>query len=475
MDYLPLFAKLQGQACLVVGGGHVAHRKTLQILRCGGRVTVNAPSLCAELLDLARDGSIAWRAGPYDAELIAEHLLVIAATDDREVNREVAARARDAQQLCNVVDDGELSTFIMPSVVDRSPLVVAVSSGGASPVLARIIRQRLDQWLPQRIGVVARWAAGLREQVADVIPDLRERLRFWQETLDGTPAEHVLAGRQAAADREVHAALKAASHYSGIGEAWLVGAGPGDPGLITCRGLQLLQRADAVLYDRLISREMLDFARRDASLVCVGKRAGGPSWRQADINRELIQRVREGQRVCRLKGGDPFIFGRGAEELHALVESGLPYQVVPGITAAAGCAAYAGIPLTHREFASAVTFVTAHRADSEADVDWHSLVRPDQTLVFYMGARILEDVAAHLVDAGLDRATPAAVVENGTTMEQRVIGGTLENIGQRGREAMVAAPAVLIVGRVAELAGQMQWFGSGPDQGGLSAVAHTSL
>jgi uroporphyrin-III C-methyltransferase/precorrin-2 dehydrogenase/sirohydrochlorin ferrochelatase len=475
MDYLPLFAKLQGRACLVVGGGHVAHRKTLQILRCGGRVTINAPSLCAELRDLTRTGSITWRSGPFDAELIAAHLLVIAATDDREVNREVAARARDAQQLCNVVDDAELSTFIMPSIVDRSPLVVAVSSGGASPVLARIIRQRLDQWLPQRIGAVARWAAGLREQVADVIPDLRERLRFWQETLDGAPAEHVLAGRQAVADHEFQAALTAAGRYSGIGEAWLVGAGPGDPGLITCRGLQLLQRADAVLYDRLIAQEMLDFARRDASLVCVGKRAGGPSWRQADINRELIQRVREGQRVCRLKGGDPFIFGRGAEEIQALVESGLPYQVVPGITAAAGCAAYAGIPLTHRELASAVTFVTAHRADTGADIDWHSLVRPDQTLVFYMGARILEHVATRLVDAGLDAATPAAVVENGTTTEQRVIGGTLQSIGQRGREAMVAAPAVLIVGRVAELAGQLQWFGGGPDQGGLSALAHTPL
>ncbi len=437
------------------------HRKVQQLLRAGARVTVNAPSLCAELGDLAASGSIHWKDGEFDARLLADHLLIVAATDDRDVNRDVAAHARSAQRLCNVVDDGEFSTFIVPSVVDRSPVIVAVSSGGSSPTLARMIRQRLDEWLPQRIGALARWAAGLREQVKQAMPDPRARLRFWQDILDGTPAEHVLAGRQAMADGEVRAALGAADRYAGVGEAWLVGAGPGDPGLITRRGLQLLQRADAVLYDRLMPRELLDLARREASLVSVGKTPGGPSWRQEDINRELVRRVREGQRVCRLKGGDPFIFGRGAEEVQALAKAGLPYQVVPGITAAAGCAAYAGIPLTHRALASAVTFVTASLADGNAETDWQSLARLGQTLVFYMGARILDDIAANLLNAGCDPATPAAIVENGTTSVQRVIGGTLGTIGLRSREAAVAAPAVLIVGGVAELAGQLQWFGTG--------------
>jgi len=454
MDYFPLFADLHDRPCLIVGGGAVASRKVRQLQRAGARVTVNAPQLTAELHKLAEDGKITHAAGDFDPALIQDHLLIIAATDDRQTNHAVAAAARTSQRLCNVVDDGPACSFIVPSVVDRSPLLIAVSSGGQAPMLARSLRQQIDAWLPTRVADLARWIARWRKRVGQAMPSFQDRVQFWQQALDGAPAEQVLAGREAAADALLESQLK--GEIPASGEAWLVGAGPGDPELITQRGLSLLQRADAVLYDRLVAPALLDHARRDAELVCVGKQGGGPAVKQADINSELIKRVRQGQRVCRLKGGDPFIFGRGGEELQSLVAARLPYQVVPGITAAAGCAAYAGIPLTHRQLAAGVSFVTGHRAEGAPPTDFGPLVRSGQTLVIYMGGRRLEALCEELQANGKSPETPAALIERGTTPTQRVTGGTLADLATRVDN--VASPALLIVGDVVALSESLQWF-----------------
>ena len=457
MDYFPLFAKLSDQPCLVVGGGEVALRKVRQLLRAGARVTVNAPELGAGLAALAAAGELEHVAGSYDPRLVAGRLLIIAATSDRAVNHAVADEAARQQKFCNVVDDGPVSSFIVPSVVDRSPIVVAVSSGGAAPMLARILRQRLDDWLPERIGALARWVQDWRARVGQRLDSHGERVRFWQATLDGPAADEVLAGRTAAANRLIEQQLDGTAPGA-RGEAWLVGAGPGDPGLLTRRGLELLQRADTVMHDALVAPEILDLARRDAELVPVGKRGGAASASQPEINAELVARVSRGERVCRLKGGDPFVFGRGGEELQALAAAGLTYQVVPGVTAANACAAYAGIPLTHRELATGYTVLTGHRAADAADPDWAALSAADHTLVIYMGTRRLPDICRRLTDAGRSPDTPAAVIEQGSTANQRVIGARLADLPARAAAAGVGTPGLLIVGEVVALADALAWF-----------------
>jgi len=472
MTHFPLFADLTHQPCLVVGGGEVAARKVARLLRAHARVTVNAPALCDELAGRASSGEIRHVAGEFDTALIPPQLLVIAATSDRAVNRRVADAAALAKRLCNVVDDGELSTCIMPAVVDRSPLVIAVSSAGQSPVLARRLRQQIEAWLPSRIGELATWAGAWREAVRERIHTHAGRLRFWERVFDGDPARAVLAGDPVAADADMRHALHAAEPES-AGVAWFVGAGPGDPGLITRRGLQLLQDADVILHDRLVSNDILEFARRDAQLISVGKLPGGLPTAQDRINAQLVELVAAGHRVCRLKGGDPFIFGRGAEEVAAVAAAGQAFEVVPGITAAVGCAAATGIPLTHRDFSSAVTFVTAHRAgDSGArttEPDWPLLARGTHTLVIYMGVRRLAEISDDLIRHGRAAATPAALIENGTTDRQRVVGGRLDEIARLATAAGVRPPALLIIGDVVEIADKLDWIAE-PDATGLNLV-----
>lgn len=468
MNHFPLFADLTRQPCLVVGGGDVAARKVDRLLKAGARVTINAPELGAELAARVAAGSVRHRAGAFDPMLLEDQILVIAATSDRETNRRVAAAAAARRCLCNVVDDGELSSFIMPSIIDRSPVLIAIGSNGDSPVLARLLRQRIEDWLPSRIGELASWAGSWRERVRAQLRTHAERAHFWQDVLDGMPAEQLLGGNAAAADAEMAAALDASASASASrssrdgarpGIAWLVGAGPGDPGLITRRGLQLLQRADVVMHDRLVPDEILEFARRDARLVHVGKRPNGASMSQDEINAQLVDRVRRGERVCRLKGGDPYIFGRGAEEVAALVQAGLPYQVIPGITAASGCAAATGIPLTHRGVSGAVTIITGHCADGTAgDPDWAALARCRHTLVVYMSVGRLVEISTLLIEHGRAADTPAALIENGTTEQQRVVGGRLDEIGRLAAAAGVEPPALLIIGNVIDVADKLDWM-----------------
>jgi uroporphyrin-III C-methyltransferase/precorrin-2 dehydrogenase/sirohydrochlorin ferrochelatase len=462
MDQLPIFLTLKGQRCLVVGGGEVAERKVRQLLAAGAAVTVNSPQLVSGLQQLGVEQRIQIALRRFDAGLIGTHLLVIAATGDGAVNRAVAAAAHQALRLCNVVDDPAHSSFISPSIVDRSPLIVAISSGGRAPVLARMLRQQLERWLPLRLGALADWAGSWRDTIKARLPDVTARRRFWERAFTGTLGNHVLAGRMQAADAALQSALDAQSTAgNSCGEAWLVGAGPGDPELLSLRGFHLLQHADVVLHDRLIAPELLAFARRDAELIDVGKTGGGEATSQADINALLLHRVRAGQRVCRLKGGDPYVFGRGSEEVAALAAAGLPFQVIPGITAASGCGAYAGIPLTHRGLAQAVSFVTGHPAtDKDAsgvEPDWAALAAPGHTLVIYMGGRRLAVIAAELMAHGRSGTTPAAVVIAGTLPEQRVIRGTLADIAARSAAAGIGSPALLYVGEVVALAAQPDW------------------
>jgi len=458
MDYFPLFARLHDEPCLIVGGGAVALRKAKLLRAAGARLSINAPAINAGLRELAATGELELHERPFDPALIADHLLIVAATSDPAVNQAVAAAAKAAKRLCNIVDDGEHSSFINPAVIDRSPIVVAISSGGAAPVLARQLRQQLEQQLPARLGALARWAKALRARVNAGIPDLDRRRRFWEQLFSGPIAADVLAGRESEADEALEQTLAGATRSPAEGEAWLVGAGPGDPGLLTRTGLELLQQAEVILHDRLVSPEILALARRDAEFIDVGKTGGGPSASQDDINRQLVELVQAGRRVCRLKGGDPYIFGRGGEEALALARAGLRFRVIPGITAASGCAAYAGIPLTHRELASAVSLVSATLAPGQGDPDWAALAALDHTLAIYMPVRRLTDISAALIRHGRAATTPAAVIEAGTTAAQRRIAGTLASIAELARAGDVGSPALLLVGEVNRLADELGWW-----------------
>ena len=457
MDYLPIFLDIRGQPCLVVGGGDVAARKTALLLRADARVTVQAPALCPALQsDVAAD-RVAHRVSTFcDADMTG-YSLAIAATDDESVNCAVAAAARARRIPVNVVDVPALCSFIMPSIVERGPVIVAVSSGGRSPVLARLLRARLEILIPAGYGRLAALAGEFRAQVkARFGPS--ERRRFWERTLQGPIAELVFSGRDEAARHAMREALDDTRLAFSGGEVSLIGAGPGDPDLLTFRALRLMQQADVVVYDRLVSKPVLDLVRRDAGRIYAGKERAKHALPQEDINHLLVRLAKEGKRVVRLKGGDPFIFGRGGEEIDTLAAEGIPFQVVPGITAASGCAVYAGIPLTHRDYSQSVVFVTGHLQDGSMNLNWPALAQPRQTVVFYMGLLGVAILCRELVANGLPATTPAALVQQGTMPEQRVLVGTLETLPEILRTSDVRAPTLIIIGEVVRLRDRLKWF-----------------
>ena len=457
MDYLPLFHKLQGGRVLVVGGGEIALRKARLLADAGAALRVVAPEVDGQLAALAREGGGEVLVRGYQAADLVGCRLVIAATDDPGLNAQVSA---DAQALCvpvNVVDAPALCTVIFPAIVDRSPLVVAVSSGGDAPVLARLIRAKLETWIPSTYGELAALAARFRHKVKSLYPDVNQRRGFWETVFQGPIAERQLAGQGAEAERLLQAMVDGAPVQQG-GEVYLVGAGPGDPDLLTFRALRLMQQADVVLYDRLVAPAIIEMCRRDAERIYVGKRRAEHAVPQDQINRLLVDLAREGKRVLRLKGGDPFIFGRGGEEIEELAEHGIPFQVVPGITAASGCSAYGGIPLTHRDYAQSVRFVTGHLKDGTSNLPWNDLVAPNQTLVFYMGLVGLPTICAELIRHGRASSTPAALVQQGTTRNQRVFTGTLADLPALVAEHEVHAPTLVIVGEVVQLRDKLAWF-----------------
>ncbi|MCF7718952.1 uroporphyrinogen-III C-methyltransferase [Aeromonas jandaei] len=459
MDYLPIFCRLDNKPVLLVGGGEVAERKARLLLDAGAQLTVVAPELDPELAELAANGNIEWLAGEFASEQLAGKWLVVAATDRREVNALVYQSANQARIFANVVDDPKRSSFIMPSIIDRSPLMVAISSGGKAPVLARLLREKLEALLPQHLGAIAAFAGSLRERVKARFASMGERRRFWERLLGADRLGQALARGDSASANQLADSLFADESQTG-GEVVLVGAGPGDPGLLTLHALRQMQQADVVVYDRLVSDEVMALVRRDAKQIFVGKQAGNHCVPQEGINQLLLEEAKKGQRVVRLKGGDPFIFGRGGEELETLVGSGIGFQVVPGITAASGCAAYAGIPLTHRDHAQSVRFVTAHGKGGARDLDWPLLAKDKQTLVFYMGLSSCATIREQLLAHGKGGHTPVALIERGTQPCQRIIRGTLDQLPALA--VGVESPALIMVGSVVTLADRLAWFGSAP-------------
>jgi uroporphyrin-III C-methyltransferase / precorrin-2 dehydrogenase / sirohydrochlorin ferrochelatase len=472
MQYLPIFLDVRHKPCLVVGGGEVAVRKVASLLRAGAAVTLVAPDLAEPLRQKLAERTFVHREREFDAADLDGALLVIAATADRAVNRRVAELANARGIPVNVVDQAADSSFIMPSVIDRSPVVVAVSTGAASPVLARLLRTRLESVIPAGYGRLAELCARYRDQVKTRFADQRDRRRFWDRVLQGGVAERVFSGHLDEADAAMELELHAATPAIGVGEVYLVGAGPGDPDLLTFRALRLMQQADVVVYDRLVAKPILDMTRRDARRVYVGKERNNHAVRQEEINRLLANLAKEGHRVLRLKGGDPFIFGRGGEEIDTLAAERIPFQVVPGITAASGCAAYAGIPLTHRDYAQSVTFVTGHLKDGTMDLNWPQLAQPRQTLVFYMGLVGLPVIVRELTAHGVSPKMPVALVQQGTTHLQRVYTGSLANILDVIETDPPKPPTLVIVGEVVNLRDKLNWYNAPArsEQGATSPI-----
>jgi uroporphyrin-III C-methyltransferase/precorrin-2 dehydrogenase/sirohydrochlorin ferrochelatase len=459
LNYFPVFFDLTGQRVLIVGGGEVALRKISLLERTGALITVVAPEIAPELMALAAAGKLKLAIREFEPADLDGARLVIVATSRRAVNRWIANLSESRNIPVNVVDDAQASRFIVPAIIDRDPVLVAISTGGTSPVLARRLRERLEALIPARIGELATWLKALRRASRRRLRDTDERRRFFEAVVDGPAARRFIDGDQPGAQRIAQQLLAATSAAPrAAGDVTLVGAGPGDPELLTLKALRALQDADVILHDRLVPPGVLDLARRDAARICVGKAAGSIGSAQEDINALLIELARQGKRVVRLKGGDPFVFGRGGEELQALAKARINFSVVPGITAALGVAAYAGIPLTHRDFAHSVTFVTGHAQGQGPEPDWRALAMPGATAVFYMGLARLNHIVEKLLQHGALGERPAGIIAQGTTANQRVITATLATIRGLASEAHLESPALLVVGDVVALHSTLAWF-----------------
>jgi uroporphyrin-III C-methyltransferase / precorrin-2 dehydrogenase / sirohydrochlorin ferrochelatase len=459
MDYFPIFLSLKDKPCLVVGAGAVAARKIELLLKADAKITVLAPEISPAIAAMQSRHGLQILQKSFEAGDASGYTLIVSATGSRTVNAGVAEAARQQQIPVNVVDTPELCDFIFPAIVDRSPLVAAISSGGVSPVLARLLRSKVESLIPAQYGHLAQLAEKFRMPVKQQFADTNQRRIFWENVLQGSIAELVFSGQQQAAETKLLEALQQAQeHTASSGEVYLVGAGPGDPDLLTFRALRLMQQADVVVYDRLVSPAILELVRRDAEKIYVGKQRDNHSLAQESINELLARLAKQGKRVVRLKGGDPFIFGRGGEEIETLMEQGVQFQVVPGITAANGCSSYAGIPLTHRDHAQSVTFVTGHLKDGSINLNWKQLAAPNQTIVIYMGLVGFEQICQALIANGCPATLPAAIVERGTTDRQRVITGTLATLPARIASLGVTPPTLIIIGSVVTLHNKLAWF-----------------
>ncbi len=456
MQNYPIFIDLKGQQVLVVGGGEIAARKIRLMSLAGAEITIIAPELGQTILS-EMSGNITHIARQFRESDIGDYRLITAATDDLEINRRVSELAQQRNIPVNVVDQPDLCSFITPSIIDRSPVLIAVSTGGGAPVLARILRSKLEAFIPASYGQLANSMRQLRDKVKDRFSEESERRHFWEKVVQGPIAEMFFSGREEQGKIALEAAIEKDIEVE-KGEVWLIGAGPGDPDLLTFRALRLMQQCDVVLYDRLVSDEILSLCRRDADRIYVGKKRSNHAVPQQGINQLLVDLASEGKRVVRLKGGDPFIFGRGGEEIEQLVEQGIPFQVVPGITAASGCATYAGIPLTHRDHAQSVMFVTGHLKDDSVDLNWPLLATPNQTVVIYMGLVGLPTICQQLVSHGVSPDMPIAVIQQGTTPGQKVLSGTLETMPDMIEQHEIKPPTLIIVGQVVRLQKTLNWF-----------------
>lgn len=458
MQALPIFFNIKQRHCVVIGGGDVATRKVTMLLKAQGDITIISPELCAELTELVSANKVKHIQADFSSEQLHGACMVIAATDDESVNEAVSASAKVQAIPVNVVDAPHLCTFTMGSIIDRSPIVIAVSSEGNAPVLARYIRTKIETMLPASYGRIAAIAGEFREQVKAKFATTQLRRRFWEDVLQGPLVERVVSGQEQAARELLSDLLSESPSTQAKGEVFLVGGGPGDPDLLTFRALRLMQQCDVCVYDKLVSPEVMELVRRDAELIYVGKARDQHTMPQEQINELLARLALEGKRVLRLKGGDPFIFGRGGEEIETLMQHGVSFQVVPGITAANGVSSYAGIPLTHRDYAQACLFITGHLKDGTIDLDWKAMARPQQTVVIYMGLVGLAQICEKLIAHGVSPDLPAAVIQQGTTQKQRVVVSTVAKLAEDVATAGLKAPSLTIIGEVVKLRERLNWF-----------------
>lgn len=462
MDQLPVNLFVRGRKVVVTGGGMLAARKAEAALKAGANVLVIAPKLGPEFHALSEHACLRHKAGSAEPDDLDGALLVYGASEDEQADLHLCALANDLGILVNIYDKPEHCDFSTPAVLERPPLLVTISSAGAAPLLARMIRERLESLIPASYGRLAAFLGGVRDEVAAAIPDNDKRRHFIERMLDGPVADLVLADAEPMARdllaKDLAALKTAEGDFDSVGEVYLVGAGPGDPDLLTFKALRLMQRADVIVYDRLIGSQVLDLVRRDAERVYVGKRRNQHELPQEDISRLLVTLARQGKRVLRLKGGDPFIFGRGGEEIELLANEGIPFQVVPGITAASGCASYAGIPLTHRDHAQSCVFVTGHAKNGRPDVDWSVLLQPNQTVAIYMGLAMLPELTREFIARGTDPDLPVAVVDNGTRQNQQVVTGSVATIADAVAASGIKGPALTFIGTVVALREKFAWF-----------------
>ena len=458
MELLPLFLNIREQHCVIVGGGEVALRKAILLIKAKANLSLISPQFISQLQDLSEEGRCKLLQEEFVAEQLEGASIVIAATNNKNTNARVAKAADKKNIPVNVVDQPELCSFIMPSIVDRSPVVVAISSSGRSPVLTRKIKELNETLISNREGQLAELLGAFREKVRNKYSDFIERVKFWESLLESEVTELVYSGNEGAAIQLIEDKLKQSDQTEAIGEVYLVGAGPGDPDLLTLRALRLMHKADVVLYDRLVSQEIMDKLRPDAEKIHVGKASSNHPVEQETINEMLVRLALSGKRVLRFKGGDPFIFGRGGEELESLAKANIPFQIVPGITAASGCASYAGIPLTHREHAQSVRFLTGHLKDNTLNLDWANLIQEQETLVFYMGLLGIKTICEQLIDHGMDAEMPIAVVQQGTTKTQRVVTADLKTMPAVVDTEKLKAPTIIIIGRVVGLRNSLDWY-----------------
>lgn len=458
MQALPIFMNINQRLCVVIGAGEVAARKVTMLLRAQASVTVYAPEICPTLAELVEAGRIRYQPARFAEQQLSGACMVIAATNDLQVNTAVSLAAQANNIPVNVVDAPALCTFTMASIVERSPIVIAISSEGNAPVLARYLRSKIETMLPAGYGRIAAIAGEFRDKVKSKYATSQARRIFWEGVLQGPIVERILAGQEAAARIGLDQLLADDTASQQHGEVYLVGGGPGDPDLLTFRALRLMQQCDVCVYDKLVSREVLDLVRRDAELIYVGKSRDQHTLPQEEINQLLARLALAGKRVLRLKGGDPFIFGRGGEEIETLMQQGVPFQVVPGITAANGVSSYAGIPLTHRDYAQACLFITGHLKNGVLDLDWAAMARPQQTVVIYMGLVGLEQICQQLIAHGVAPDMPAAVIQQGTTQNQRVVSANLSNLASQVAAAKMKAPCLTIIGQVVQLREKLNWF-----------------
>ncbi len=458
MHALPIFMNITNRRCVVIGGGEVASRKVIMLLKANAAITLYSPEVCPALQVLSEDGTITHIKANFEPSHLTDACLVIAATDVEVVNTAVSIAAKAQNIPVNVVDSPALCTFTMASIVERSPIVIAISSEGNAPVLARYLRTKIETMLPAGYGRIASIAGEFRDKVKAKYSTTQARRIFWEGVLQGPIVERILSGQEAAARNSLNELLSSKAEPTHNGEVYLVGGGPGDPDLLTFRALRLMQQCDVCVYDKLVSPEVLELVRRDAELIYVGKSRDQHTLPQEQINALLAKLALEGKRVLRLKGGDPFIFGRGGEEIETLMQQGVPFQVVPGITAANGVSSYAGIPLTHRDYAQACLFITGHLKDGLLNLDWEAMSRPHQTVVIYMGLVGLAEICQQLILRGVSPDMPVAVVQQGTTQQQRVVTATLETLAIKVAAAAMKPPCLTIIGEVVQLREKLNWF-----------------